>query len=149
MNSILKMLTEGNMAKKKTAQKKRGGTGVAVRMALCLACSIISAALITLLCSLITYQLPDPAKYTHIAAYASLTLSAVATGVLSAVFMRDKAYLCALAVSGCTVIIMLILAASLGGISGMAVSVYAAYTLVSLFFAWLFSRNGGRRTKRR
>ena len=137
------------MAKKKTAQKKRGGTGVAVRIALCLACSTVSAVLIVLLCSLITYQLPDPAKYTHIAAYASLALSAVAVGVLSTVFMRENAYLCALAVSGCTVVIMLILAVSLGGISGMAVSIYAAYTLVSLFFAWLFSRGGGRRTKRR
>ena len=137
------------MAKKKNAQRKKDGMGISLRMLLCFACSIISAALITLLCSFITYQLPDPAKYTHIAAYASLILSAVTAGVLSAVFARDNAYLCALSVSGCTVLVMIILAASLGGISGMAVSVYAAYTLISLLFAWLFSRNGGRRTKRR
>ena len=136
------------MTKKRT-HKSKNGLGMPIKMLLCLFCSVALAILVLLLCSLAVYQLPDPARYTHIASYVALFLSAVATGVLSARLVPDNAYLCALSVCGCIVAVMLTLAAAFGGVGGMAVSVYAAYTLISLVFAWLFSRRGVRRTSRR
>lgn len=138
-----------------TKLKKRGkalppAAEVLVRMALVLVSTAAFAVISVLIMSAVIYATDDPGAHVSVGAYCALALTAASCGMFSALLCRESAFACAVCTSGTAVCIMLALAALSGGVAPICVTVYAGFMLVSVLFAWLFSRGGTkRRIKRR
>lgn len=134
--------------------KRRGGklppaAEPLIRMALVLLSTAVLAVCFVLASAAVIYQTSDPGAYVSVGAYCALALTAVSCGIFSALFCRESAFPCALCVSGVFVCIMLAIAAVSGGVAPACVTVYAGFMLVSVLFAWFFSRGGAKRKRKR
>ncbi len=134
--------------------KKRGrelpqAAAVLIRIALALLSTAVFAVISVLVCSAVVYGTDDPGAHVSAGAYCALVLTAMSCGMFSAIFCRESAFPCALCTSGTAVCVMLVFAAVSGGVAPICVTVYAGFMLVSVLFAWLFSRGGAQRRKRK
>ncbi len=137
-----------------TKTKKRGSqlppaADVLIRMALSLASTSAFAVISVLILSAVIYATDDPGAHVSVGAYCALALTALSCGMFSALFCRESAFTCALSTSGAAVCLMLAFAAVSGGVAPICVTVYAGFMLVSVVFAWLFSRGQGKKHKRK
>ena len=136
--------------------KKRGGNlspaaRVFIRMAFALLATVVFAVVSVFASTAVVYATDDPGMHVSVGAYCALALTAVACGLFSAIFCRESAFLCALCTSGASACIMLAVAAFSGGVSPACVTFYAAFMLIAVLFAGIFSRRPqrGPKTRRR
>ena len=144
------VIREGKMAK----SKKRGASlppaaGMLIRIALVLVSTAVFAVVSVLIACAVIYATDDPGAHVDVGAYFALALTAMACGAFSALFCRESAFPCAVCASGTAVCVMLVIAAVSGNVMPICVSVYAGFMLVSVLLAWLFSRGGRGRRKRK
>ncbi|MBQ7171561.1 MAG: hypothetical protein IJR89_04725 [Clostridia bacterium] len=117
----------------------KGGTGVWLCLLKAAAFTLLSLLLFLLLSSAVICRTADPARLAILAAGASLLFGAAACGFFSVRFCPERPLFAALAVSACFVLLFLILSLCLSLFSAGALPGYAAFLLLSLLFARLFT----------
>ncbi len=137
-----------------TKTKKRGtdlppAADVLIRMSLAFVSTAVFAVISVLAVTAAVYATDDPGAHVSVGAYCALALTAAACGTFSALYCRRSAFTCALSTSGTAVCVMLAFAAISGGVAPICVTVYAGFMLVSVLFAWIFSRDQGKKHKRK